>query len=1076
MLLEQASDWFGWPQPQNVLHPEGEGAAVCASSVEQKIGVPLKRAFPGLVVETGILSPNSIGPGASAPLAIICQFASGAQPEALREAHRLAWNFSRTALLITLEPHRLMAWSCFQDPGQTEELRRVCELATPDGEPLRGTQEQHQIRELLHWVSLITGNFLRRRPEHFPADGRADLLLLKNLKHVRRQLMRSGLDRAVCHDLLARIIFTQFLFHRKDSAGNPFFSKSLLASRCGGSLRQVHSDLESILRDKAETYSLFLWLDDRFNGDLFPGKEDQTNEERKAAWQAEKDAVTPEHLELLADLVSGKIDTTDRQLLLWPEYAFDTIPLDFISSVYEEFLTEDRDASKAYYTPSYLVDYVLDAVLPWEGDEWNLRILDPACGSGIFLVKAFQRIIHRWRREAGREPLVRDLKPLLANNFCGVDINADAVRVACFSLYLAMADAIDPKHYVTREKAFPRLRGTRLVTKDYFDESTDGFRTAEDASTFDLVIGNAPWGEGTTKKTSHAADKSAATRRRKKKGDQPTKAEEWARIHNKGWPIANHDIGPLFVAKGLHLINELGRVAMLQPAPPWLYHRAKPAMKLRKKFFGYFTFNEVTNLSALRRELFPKAIGPACVVVVGRGVPNPDTPFYYFTPKPLRTSAETHKSARVVAQTVEIEPPDVSRLTHDEAANDPLVWPVLALGGWRDLNLVRRLQKYENLAKLKAAGKVLTRLGVITGKKRQKTLEEYRDKPFFGSSRFPEGIRFELDAAEVGEPWADPKVTVRDSSDFEAFKNPQLLIKQSLVTKLHRFRAALVRSDDPEWGVICKKAYLSVRDLSNDARYIRAAALVYNSRLAAYYLAVTSSRIGHYITESNSGELITVPLPEGIPDVSSVKTFEEVDELTRKTFSLTKADWTIVEDLLDVSFPDALRTVSGPGRTPTRRRTTSGRDEPELSTYGQTLARVLKGTFGRDKEVSVTIYQEPDATLLPVRMVTVHLGWVDRELLTIESVESHGLLDKLASFHRDVLGGKMRSATGSSSSSFQRVAFFFHAHEARHRRVHNLTIIKPDEHRYWTRSQAMQDADELATAIVQAAVGQEADR
>ena len=303
------------------------------------------------------------------------------------------------------------------------------------------------------------------------------------------------LDRDVCHDLLARVIFTQFLFHRKDSAGNPFFSKTLLAKRCEGSLQREHPDLASILQDKDETYALFRWLDGRFNGDLFPGKENQTDEEREAAWRAEKDAVKPEHLQLLADLVAGTIDTTDRQLRLWPQYSFDTIPLEFISSVYEEFLTEDRDATKAYYTPSHLVDYVLDAVLPWDGDEWNLRILDPACGSGIFLVKAFQRLIHRWRRQYGREPLVSDLKPLLANNLYGVDINPDAVRVACFSLYLAMADAIDPKHYVTREKVFPRLRGQRLIAKDFFDETTEGFRTAEDAGTFDLVIGNAPWGE-----------------------------------------------------------------------------------------------------------------------------------------------------------------------------------------------------------------------------------------------------------------------------------------------------------------------------------------------------------------------------------------------------------------------------------------------------------------------------------------------------------------------------------------------------------------------------------------------------
>ncbi len=109
VLLEQASNWLGWPQPHLLLHPRGEGAAVCADSAKSKIGEPLKRAFPGLVVETGILTPDPVGAGSAAPLAVICQFPTGAQPEAVQEAHRLAWNFSRTALLITVEPHRLMA-------------------------------------------------------------------------------------------------------------------------------------------------------------------------------------------------------------------------------------------------------------------------------------------------------------------------------------------------------------------------------------------------------------------------------------------------------------------------------------------------------------------------------------------------------------------------------------------------------------------------------------------------------------------------------------------------------------------------------------------------------------------------------------------------------------------------------------------------------------------------------------------------------------------------------------------------------------------------------------------------------
>ncbi|MEK6258076.1 MAG: N-6 DNA methylase [Planctomycetota bacterium] len=767
----------------------------------------------------------------------------------------------------------------------------------------------------------------------------------------------------------------------------------------------------------------------------------------------------PKHLQQLADLVSGTIDTTDRQLRLWPQYSFDTIPLEFISSVYERFLNSDRDANKAYYTPSHLVDYVLDAVLPWEGDEWDLRILDPACGSGIFLVKAFQRLIHRWKHKHGRDPLVSDLKPLLENNFYGVDYNPDAVRVACFSLYLAMADAIDPKHYITREKVFPRLRGTRLITQDFFDETTEGFRTVEDAGTFNLVIGNAPWGDGSTKETS-AVDPTdiPKSKPQKKKPEPKTKAETWAK-RNK-WPIANHDIGPLFVAKGLRLINEAGRVAMVQPASPWLYQRTKPARSLRKKLFSAFTIDEITNLSAVRRELFPDVIGPACAMVVGRSKHESEDSLYYFTPKPLRISDE--------AIELRIEPQDVSRVTHAEAANDPLIWSVLALGGIRDLRLIRRLQRLPNLTKLRKSGEVQTRLGFIPGD-RTRLIEQFRGKPYLDSAQFPEDVFLELDADSVPK-WNEPRVNhVYAESGYEEFKNPQLLIKQSYTTESGRFRAALVRSSDPEWGVACKKTYLSVRDCTADCRHIKSACLAYNSLVTTYFLFLVSSRLGHYIPEVPTRELMTVPLPASCPDLSTLTSFEQIDELARRLFALTQADWTLIEDLLDVTLPDAIRKTPGLGRkTTTRKATPEHNDESELAVYGQTLIRVLKSTFGRDKSLAFTIYQEPDEEQLPVRMVTLHLDWQGRPPMTIEPIAADGLLDQLGAFHRDVLSKKVRSATGDGLG-FQRVAFFFHSHQVNHVRVRNLTIIKPDEYRYWTRSQAMRDADELAASIMKAA-------
>ena len=1064
MLLEQAHKWLGWPSPERVFDPQGAGTKATLEFAKRKISDSLNQKFPQLRIETGILALNSDSADTTSPLAVVVQFASGANDAALNEAHRLAWSFSRTSLLVTLEPHRIIAWTCYCDPNQPEQLRKICELPTPPGFKPSGTPEQRNVRDLLHWVSLITGHIQRQRPDHFPADGRADAMLLKNLRYVRGELIAQQLPLNFCHDLLARIIFTQYLFHRRDSEGRAFFSPSLLNRlKKDGVLQPTHDDLASILQNHEATYALFRWLDERFNGDLFPGKEDSTNADRDAAWEAESDAVRPEHLQLLADLVSGTIDTKDRQLLLWPQYSFDTIPLEFISSVYEEFLNEEKYKTKAFYTPSHLVDYVLDAVLPWDGHEWDLRILDPSCGSGIFLVKAFQRLIYRWRRANGREPLVSDLKPILAKNLTGVDINPEAVRVACFSLYLAMADAIEPKHYVTREKVFPPLRGKRLIASDFFDEATSGFQTHDDTGVFDLVIGNAPWGDKSIKKTSDIAA-NFAPNPRKKRDEPPTNAEAWARGHD--WPVANHDIGPLFLVKGLELVVDNGKVAMVQPAGPWLYHRAEPAMLLRKRLYETCTVDEVTNLSAIRRELFTDAIGPACIIVVGKEQPSPETELSYYAPKPLKMKGPTKpRKSKMPLGNFTIEPQDVSSVSHHEAANDPLVWPVLSMGGRRDLNLIRKLSSHETFSKLETKGLVLTRLGVIPGKK-TKELPDLRGKRYFEATQLPDNVDLLFDVRNV-RAWEDPRVSDKDSTDFEAFKVPQLLIKLSFSATTGRFRAAHVQSDDPEWGVICKKTYLTVRDLSPDAKYLQAACVVYNSHLASYYLAMTSSRMG-FNTEALTEELMTVPLPKATVDLTSVPFPADVDEITRKLFSLTKADWTVIEDLLEFTLPDALRKIPGAGRQKTKRDDAHDGSEPELSVYAQTMFRVLKSTFGSDKAIAATIYHEPHGQSLPVRMVTLHFDWPGRKPLTVEHIEADGLLDELAKFHRDSLQGRTRTANGTGLG-FQRVAFFFHSHQAEHGRVRNLTIIKPDERRYWTRSLAMRDADDLAAAIFKAA-------
>src|SRR5690606_7760030 len=165
------------------------------------------------------------------------------------------------------------------------------------------------------------------------------------------------------------------------------------------------------------------------------------------------------HLAKLRDFLLG-IDLETRQSRLWP-YNFDVIPIEFISSIYEEFFHADRknqeEAKGTHYTPPNMVRFLLDQVLPVSTYDKHPTILDPSCGSGIFLVEAFRRIIAFHNLIPNSRLKVRDLQRILRNYIFGVDKNKEAVRVAAFSLYLTMLDYLEPKSIWQEGHIFPQL-------------------------------------------------------------------------------------------------------------------------------------------------------------------------------------------------------------------------------------------------------------------------------------------------------------------------------------------------------------------------------------------------------------------------------------------------------------------------------------------------------------------------------------------------------------------------------------------------------------------------------------------
>jgi hypothetical protein len=132
---------------------------------------------------------------------------------------------------------------------------------------------------------------------------------------------------------------------------------------------QANSYLNA-LESHQVTYLLFRELSTLFNGDLFP-------------IESAENQVGQSHLDLVFSFLK-RTDLETGQLSLWP-YNFEYVPIELISNIYDIFIDKKRSAG-AYYTPLPLADFILEEAMGVESLRPDMTVLDPACGSGIFLV------------------------------------------------------------------------------------------------------------------------------------------------------------------------------------------------------------------------------------------------------------------------------------------------------------------------------------------------------------------------------------------------------------------------------------------------------------------------------------------------------------------------------------------------------------------------------------------------------------------------------------------------------------------------------------------------------------------
>ncbi|NHZ85597.1 MAG: N-6 DNA methylase, partial [Planctomycetia bacterium] len=401
--------------------------------------------------------------------------------------------------------------------------------------------------------------------------------------------------------------------------------------------------------------SLYRQADDKYNSGLFHFRQEK---ERYGTIDELTTKLT----------IDDKVIKSIVKNLYYPDssYEFSVLPADILGHIYEQFLgkvirltaghrakieekSEVRKAGGVYYTPTYIVDYIVKNTVgelvkgKTPQQVTKLNILDPACGSGSFLIGAYQYLLD-WHRDwystndpekysRGKNPAVFKVgindwrlttakrKEILLNNIYGLDIDPQAVEVSKLSLLLKVLEGesqetLNQQRKLFHERALPDLGsnikcGNSLIGPDFYNNQQIDFLNDEERyrinvfdweaefpqifakGGFDAVIGNPPYGASL---------------------DGGKKAYLLANFSFQNY---QQDTYLLFLEKSVEiLIKPNGYYGMIIPNP-WLTNL------LQKKPRDYVTNNcKITQIVHFTFPVFKKAIVDTQILLIQKSVVN----------------------------------------------------------------------------------------------------------------------------------------------------------------------------------------------------------------------------------------------------------------------------------------------------------------------------------------------------------------------------------------------------------------------------------------------------------------------
>ena len=936
------------------------------------------------------------------------------------------WNQGIVSLLLVILPEELRAYSLFQTPepedaDETDDSR--------DKRLIRSFNLVADAIELSHLVTGVeSGRYFQENKNIFDQKKKVDAELLSNLRETERRL--KGLSPEAAQALLLQIAFIAYLEDR-GIIDHEYFKQAIG--------RKTIGCLKDLLNNGAPEHlnMLFKKLLKNFNGDIFfaPCAFDES---------APAPSLTVEHLQHLADFRKGNVELATGQGRFWP-YDFRYIPVELISAIYNRFLSErpkEQRASGAYYTPHFLADLTVNQI--WDSlplkirTKPDFRVLDPACGSAIFLVRLFQRIVEDWR--SGNPNATPDWDTLVSiiKRLHGWDKEPSAVRIGIFSLYIALLEEVEPAailKLLAERKLLPPLFRKTMCDRNFFTEEIS-------EETFDIVIGNPPWVS-------------------RKQGDILS-AIAWCKVHDL--PMPSDELAWAFVWKGLQHVKPDGTIAFLLPAMGFLHNHSKSSIQARNLWLKKIFLKKVINLSDIRFLLFDGAVRPTALCLFQPSFKElPDYRFDYWCPKADPLFQATRMPTLNRGDRISLK---LSTVLTDPSAWGRHLWMTnrdMKLLGWLFglSKLDKNLSKYNENKKRGKPWIIGQGFQPIT-----KASDKPRDKP--KNSNYVNKLKF-LDANNFRE-WVIPYAILSDpwhtsavrSLGFEAgFCGPHVLIPKGILIKNCLLRAAY-----SEENFCFRHAIQAISFSQEDSSRLKLLTAIINSRFAAWFYFHETASFGSErpLVDENQLRLLPFPDIDELPDPKAAQkaenaivevmdallrnkdeysqgqfpddeTVEKLNQLVYQYYGLTDTEIIIIDDTIKYILPSIQPRAK---KTPPLWEK-AGRNH--FQEYVTTLTATLTDWLKPSNYLSATLmFNHPD------------LAVVGLKIQTIPPKQSFTIAETAQAF---------KAALARINTGLKRqISPNFHLiPDLRIFVDDTLYLIKPKALRYWLKSAALNDAD-----------------